>query len=159
MNEFINFHDTTAHRLRLWWVYLSSGRRSRHMRDQSCCRQYLRNLASDEPPERPASVNERVIDKKYLRAAFMRFGQQLDGLKIWHKFYTWDRVLARGEYANLQARPDISTCSGYNPTRWPFKSAVQRPEEPLQDKETKSSTWQYRSRISSNNARRQLPPV
>ena len=66
-----------------------SGRRSRHMRDQSCCcRQYLRNLESIEPHKRPASVNERVIDKKYLRVAFMRFGQQLDGLKIWHKFYT-----------------------------------------------------------------------
>lgn len=66
-----------------------SDRSERHMRDQSCCcRQYLRNLESDEPHERPASVNERDIDKKYLRAAFMRFGQQLDGRKIWHKFCT-----------------------------------------------------------------------
>ena len=88
-----------------------SDRRQRHTRDQyCCCRQYLRNLESDEPHERLTSVNERYIDKKYLRAAFMRFGQQLDGLKIWHKFYTWDRVLARGENANLEARPDISTC-------------------------------------------------
>ena len=135
-----------------------SDRRQRHTRDQyCCCRQYLRNLESDEPHERLTSVNERYIDKKYLRAAFMRFGQQLDGLKIWHKVYTWDRVLARGENANLEARPDISTCK-LNFHQMIFqKRCPETPGEPLEDKETKGSTWRSRSRISSNYTRRHLP--
>ena len=82
-------------------------RRQWHMRDQSCCgRPSLCNLESDGPREQPTSVDDSDVDRKYLRAAFLRLGSG-----GWAQ--TWACIVHLGASPGKRERCNSGSETGY----------------------------------------------